>query len=96
MAGNSLGFKRIKFISKCTVIVKDSFSEFTDLFLVPDEGYSDIVKLHDKLYSGILKNNLRFDIPYIPHIGIGGSTNPVECKSIADELNKSNFSINGL
>jgi 2'-5' RNA ligase len=96
LVGNSLEFKRIKFISRRAVLVKDSISEFTDLFLVPDEGYSDIVKLHDNLYSGILKNSLRFDIPYIPHIGVGGSTNPVEGKSIADELNRSNFTINGI
>jgi len=54
------------------------------------------VKLHDKLYSCTLKNELRLDIPYIPHIGIGGSINPLESKSIADELNKSNFSIEGV
>jgi 2'-5' RNA ligase len=88
--------QKIIFTSRCTVIVKDSFSEFTDVFLVPDEGYSDIVKLHDKLYSGILKNELRLDIPFIPHIGIGGSINPLESKSIADELNKTNFSFEGI
>ncbi len=93
---NSAGFKRISFITRCAIIVKDSFSEFTDVFLVPDEGYSSIVKLHDKLYSGILKNNLRVDIPFIPHIGIAGSKVPLESKSIADELNSADFSIKGI
>ena len=88
--------KKIYFISRCAVVVKDSLSDFTDVFLVPDEGYSNIVKLHDKLYSGILKNELRLDIPFIPHIGIGGSINSLESKSIADELNKLNFSIKGI
>ncbi len=93
---NSTGFKKISFFTRSALIVKDSFSEFTDVFLVPDEGYSRIVKLHDKLYSGILKNNLRFDIPFIPHIGIAGSKDPLESKSIADELNRADFSIKGI
>jgi hypothetical protein len=90
------GIKKIKFLSRCAVIVKDSFSDYTDILLVPDEGYSDIVKLHDKLYSGILKNDLRLDIPFIPHIGIAGFTNSAESKAIADDLNKSNFIIEGM
>lgn len=63
--------------------------------MVPDEGNSEIVKLHDKLYTGILNDELRLDIPFIPHIGFGGSVNPNESKSIADELNKSNFNVYG-
>ncbi len=93
---NSAGFKKINFITRSALIVKDSFSEFTDVFLVPDEGYSSIIKLHNKLYSGILKNNLRLDIHFIPHIGIAGSKDPLESKSIADELNGGNFSIKGI
>ena len=88
--------KKLKFFLRCAVIVKDSFSDYTDILLIPDEGYSDIVKLHDKLYSGILKNELRLDIPFIPHIGVGGFTNPAESKVVADDLNKSNFIIKGI
>ena len=93
---NTSDIKKIEFFLRCAVIVKDSFSDYTDIFLVPDEGYSNIVKLHDKLYSGILKNELRVDIPFIPHIGVGGFTNPVESKAAADDLNKSNFLIEGI
>jgi 2'-5' RNA ligase len=90
------GINKISFILECAVIVKDSFSDYTDIFLVPDKGYSYIVKLHDKLYSGILKNKLRLDIPFIPHIGVGGYTSPAESKAVADDLNKSNFIIEGI
>jgi hypothetical protein len=31
------------------------------------------VQLHDKLYSKKLLSNLRLDIAFIPHIGIGNS-----------------------
>ena len=34
-------------------------------------------------------------IPYIPHIGIGNSTNANDCKILVDELNERNFEIKG-
>lgn len=85
----------IEFVLRTTVIVKDSFSEYTDIFLVPDEGNSQIIKLHDKLYTGILSDALRHDIPFIPHIGIGASTDASEAKRIADEINCQNVFISG-
>jgi hypothetical protein len=62
---------------------------------VPDEGYSEIVKLHDKLYDGPLAPELRLDIPFIPHIGIGNAIDPFACKKLADELNRKAFEIDG-
>src|SRR4051812_32290826 len=41
----------IPFCLRCAVINKDAFSDNYDAFLVPDEGYSGVVKLHDRLYS---------------------------------------------
>ena len=87
--------KTIKFTIRTTTIVKDSFSDYTDIFLVPDEGNSDIIKLHDKLYSGILAKELRLDIPFIPHIGIGASKIAEEAKKLSGEINKENFNIGG-
>lgn len=76
---------------EAAVIVKDSFSDYTDVFLVPDQGNNDIIKLHDRLYTGILKNELKLDIAFIPHIGIGVP----EKQKNSDELNKNNFNIQG-
>ena len=39
----------IPFILQCATIVTDAFSPQTHLFLVPDQGYSAVVKLHDAL-----------------------------------------------
>ena len=64
-------------------------------FIVPDIGYSKIVKLHDKLYSGILAPYQRFDIDFIPHIGIGNSNASSISKMRIDELNSTGFSIAG-
>ncbi|MEH1973183.1 MAG: 2'-5' RNA ligase family protein [Nostoc sp.] len=83
------------FVIRCAVLSNDVFSQYTHVFLVPDEGYSNIVKLHDRLYTGVLTKELRQDIPFIPHIGIANSRNPQECKRVVDELNAQSFEITG-
>src|SRR3990170_1668329 len=86
----------IKFNLKSTTIVKDSFSDYTNVFLIPDMGNSEIIKLHDKLYTDILKKELRLDIPFIPHIAIGGSQKAEEAKELSDKLNEEIFDIKGV
>jgi 2'-5' RNA ligase superfamily len=88
--------RRIPFVSRCAVVVKDVSGEYTHVFLVPDEGFSDIVKLHDKLYEGPLAPQLRLDIPFIPHIGIANALEPMACKERADALNRQAFSVEGV
>ncbi len=87
--------KSFDFVLRCTTINKDAFQEYYHIFLVPDEGFSKTIKLHDKLYSGILKDNHRLDIDYIPHIGIGNSKDKHFCKSMVDEWNAKDISIQG-
>jgi hypothetical protein len=79
----------------CAIVVKDVLSDYTHTFLVPDQGFSDIVKLHDKLYRGMLAELLRLDIPYIPHIGVATSLDPQLCKRVADEINSQGICIPG-
>lgn len=69
--------------------------EYYHEFLVPDTGYSNIVKLHDKLYSGLFTSHLRFGIDFIPHIGIGNSDEAQISKQRIDELNAKGVSISG-
>ena len=89
------GFKTFDFVLRCAVLSNDAFSDFMHVFLVPDEGCSRIVKLHDCLYTGILEDELRLDIPFIPHIGIGNSRNEKTCKRLVDDLNAKPFEIKG-
>lgn len=89
------GFRKIDFVIRCATINKDAFSEYYHIFLVPDKGYSKIIKLHDSLYRGILKDNLRLDIDFIPHIGVGNSKDRFLCKKLVDQWNKKEFSIRG-
>jgi hypothetical protein len=86
---------KFRFVIRCSTINKDSFREYYHAFLVPDEGYSKIVKLHDKLYSEKLKNELRLDIDFIPHIGIGNSKDKHLCKKMVDQWNDEDFSLSG-
>jgi hypothetical protein len=88
-------FKEFFFVLRCAQIVKDSFSDYTDLFLIPEEGYRIFVKLHDTLYSGILEKELRLDIAFIPHLGIANSVDAGKCKKLAGEINAKNPEILG-
>ena len=87
--------KAIKFNLKAATIVKDSFSDNTDVFLVTDLGNSEIIKFHDRLYTDIHKKDLRIDIAFIPHISIGGSKFPEELRQLSQKLNSNNFEIKG-
>jgi len=89
------GVQRIPFVCRCATVVKDATNEYTHVFLVPDEGHSAIVKLHDRLYEGPLSPHLRLDIPFIPHIGVANATDPRACKALADSLNREGFEIGG-
>lgn len=91
----SKAFKKIDFAIRCATVHKDSFSEHFYTFLVPDEGYSSMVKLHDKLYSGNLKDNLRLDIAFVPHIRIGNSIDKNLCKQMVNDWNHTDFLISG-
>jgi hypothetical protein len=92
---NSINISPIDFEIKCATVNKDSFSDYFHLLLVPDKGYSDIVKLHDKFYSNILFKDLRLDIDFIPHLGIANSKDPFIVKNWADEWNSRDFIISG-
>jgi 2'-5' RNA ligase len=52
-------------------LVEDDSKEFFHVFLVPSKGYNEINKIHDVLYEDDLASELRLDIPFIPHLGIG-------------------------
>lgn len=89
------GVKPFDFIIRVATINFDSFGNFYHEFLVPDEGYSSVVKLHDALYSDAFRQNLRYDIDFIPHIGIGNSDDAEVSKARVDQLNEKGLDIKG-
>jgi 2'-5' RNA ligase len=90
------GQSPIPFVVRCATVVKDVLSDDSHVFLVPDEGHSGVVKLHDRLYTGLLRSQLRLDIPFIPHIGVATSVDIECCKSVADALNAQDFTMAGV
>ncbi|GAB6262586.1 2'-5' RNA ligase family protein [Photobacterium sp. 53610] len=95
VASIARGFIPFEFKIRCSTINKDAFNDYYHVFLVPDEGYSHLVKLHDRLYEGAFSENLRLDIDFIPHIGIGNSLNPKACQEMAGHWNRTDFCISG-
>ncbi len=65
------------------------------MFLVPDEGFSGLSLLHDRLYEGPLSANLRLDLPFVPHITIGASGDRADARRRCDELNSRPFCVQG-
>jgi len=84
-----------EFDLKVATINQDNSGSYYHEFLVPDTGYSNIVKFHDKLYSSVFAPHLRFDVDFIPHISIGDSKDPQVSKKRVDELNAHSVSIYG-
>lgn len=85
----------IEFNLSKTIINKDVFNNYWHIFLVPAKGEKEIMKLHDKLYTGILAPELRKDIPFIPHLGIANGKNKNKCLALEKRLSKNTISING-
>ncbi len=78
------------------LVVEDDSKKFFHTFLVPSEGYDEIITLHDLLYTDALLSELRADIPFIPHLGIASHEDESTMRALADELNATGVNINGL
>jgi hypothetical protein len=77
------------------MIGADDLEATAYVFLVPDEGYSQLSLLHDRLYTGVLAPHLRLDLPFIPHITIGTLSDRHLAKKLCDALNAQRLSIVG-
>lgn len=89
------GSMPIPFTLRCAVPFRDLTSEATDVFLVPDEGFGAMVRLHDRLYAGVLAPALRLDLPFVPHLTVAHLTDPAAAKELAGRLNAESFAIPG-
>ncbi|KKS11519.1 MAG: 2'-5' RNA ligase [Candidatus Daviesbacteria bacterium GW2011_GWB1_41_5] len=49
--------------------LRKSWDQWLNLIL--KKGNSEVIALHDKLYTGVLTQFFRKDLGYIPHIGLG-------------------------
>lgn len=95
VANKISGFSSFDVKIRCSTINKDAFKDYYHTFLVPDEGYSNLIKLHDALYSELFSEKLRLDIDFIPHIGVGNSKSAGECRNMVQQWNQRDFCICG-
>ena len=91
----SKGIHKFDFTIRCALMNNDRLSDYYHIFLSPDEGNSNVVKMHDILYSGKLRKTLRLDIDFFSHIAIGSTKDEDKCKELVDYVNNSNITING-
>jgi len=89
------GWRRINFRLAVATVSRDDSGAYFHEFLIPEEGYSAIVKLHDALYGGALSDHLRLDLDFIPHVGIGNDVDGWASKARMDEINAAGVSISG-
>ena len=85
----------VRFCCRYAMLGADDFDDTAYVFLVPDEGYSGISLLHDRLYTGVLQPFLKLDVPFVPHITIGTMKNRVAAKALCDKLNRHGVRIEG-
>ena len=89
------GVKRIAFCLRSAMVVPDAQVNCCHVFLVPDEGFGAIVRLHDRLHRGILAENLRTHFTYLPHLTVASVSDPAEARQIAAKLNAEDFAFAG-
>jgi len=87
--------KAISFVCRYAMLGADDEDDRAYVFLVPEEGFAAISMLHDHLHTGPLAPHLRLDLPYIPHITIGITTDRRRAKDLCDELNRQRVSVPG-
>ncbi|MBD3404282.1 hypothetical protein GF420_15440 [candidate division GN15 bacterium] len=80
---------------RCVVIVYSKWAKRWLLFLAPDDGYSKLVDLHTRLYTGPLRGKGRFEEPYVPHITVGKFSDRELARDTADALNADEIRVEG-
>jgi len=86
---------KIDFVIGRAIVHRDCDADDRYVFFTPDEGNSEIILLHDRLYTGILEKELRSDIKYIPHITVARTVDESLCKQLTDATNRTGINITG-
>jgi hypothetical protein len=88
--------RRIRFRLRSAVVVPEPIFGHFHVFLVPDEGFGAIVRLHDRLHVGPLEVCLRPEMPYLPHVTVATESNYAVGRKLAAEINSCDLSIVGV
>jgi 2'-5' RNA ligase len=86
---------RIRFCLRSALVVPEHKMGRFHVFLVPDEGFGAIIRLHERLHGGLLAGCLRPDIPYIPHVTVASTREFASARHTMASLNAKGIAITG-
>lgn len=92
---NARDSHRIRFRLRSALVVPEPMVGRFHVFLIPDEGFGAILRLHDALHAGPIAAALRPETPYLPHITVATTTSHAEARKIAQALNMGDLDISG-
>lgn len=92
---NAEGIPRIRFRLRSALVAPEHTVGRFHVFLIPDEGFGAILKLHDALHAGSIEAAIRPETPYLPHITVATTTTHDEARKIAQALNQGGIDIHG-
>lgn len=93
---NVAGIPRIRFRLRSALVVPEVTVGRFHVFLIPDEGFGAILKLHEALHVGPIEAAIRPDTPYLPHITVATSPTREGARKIAQALNQGGIDISGV
>jgi 2'-5' RNA ligase superfamily len=85
----------IRFRLRSALVVPEQAAGRFHVFLIPDEGFGAILKLHDALHVGALAPAVRQDNPYLPHITVATTADHAKARDLAVALNQGGLDIHG-
>jgi 2'-5' RNA ligase len=86
---------RIRFCLRAAMVVPEHKSGWFHVFLVPDEGFGAIIRLHDRLHVGPLAGCWRPDMPYIPHLTVASTRDLCQARKTMASLNARDLAVAG-
>lgn len=86
---------RIRFRLRSALVVHEHTVGRFHVFLIPDEGFGAILKLHDALHAGPIEAALRAETPYLPHITVATTNDYAAARKVAQALNLGDLDIPG-
>ena len=86
---------RIRFRLRSALVVPEPTVGRFHVFLIPDEGFGAILRLHDALHQRGLEAAIRPETPYLPHITVATTATHDGARKIAQALNQGGINIDG-
>lgn len=92
---NAEEIPRIRFRLRSALVVPEHTVARFHVFLIPDEGFGAILRLHDLLHQGPIETAMRPETPYLPHITVATTSTHHEARKVAQALNQGGIDIHG-